>query len=132
MEIAALLTTVIPALLPGLIDAIKMGVSKLTGVGMADPKSVDDLIKLRQAESAHLKALAEIDRPTSDISRWVADLRASFRYVFIGLVILAYLSAVLFFAERIPADRLGQLETLAGQCLFFIIGDRVYLGLKKK
>lgn len=131
MGLEILLTTVLPALLPALMDGVKMTISKLTGKEMAEPKSVDDLIKLREADIKHLKAMAELDKPYGEISKWVANFRSSSRYFAVSAIIGGYLLATLVFPENVSPERMIQLETLTQQALFFLIGDRAYLHIKQ-
>ena len=78
---ASILSLVIPALIPALADGIRGVFGKLTGGAGAKPQNVEEQIKLMAAENERLKALAELDKPAENISPWVADLRASFRYI---------------------------------------------------
>ena len=130
MGIETLVATLLPAFFPVLKDGIKMIISKLTGVQMGEPKDFEDFVKLKELEIRKLKALAELDRPAGEISRWVADLRASFRYIAVGVIIL---SAIIY--NFLPVGyqsgaALNYLNQMAASATFFIIGDRVYLGLK--
>ncbi len=132
MEIAAIVATLIPALIPSVIDAIKSLFGKLTGIDPAAPKSVAEVIQLMTADTEKLKALALLDAPVGQPSQWVVDLRASFRYIAVGFVIL---STVIF--NFVP-DRYYNAQTdafmrqICGSAVFFILGDRVNLSLKKK
>jgi len=130
MEIAGLLSIVAPALLPAIIDGAKGLIGKVTGVDPAAPKSVEDAIRLKDSDTNRLRVLAEIDKPYGEISRWVSDMRASFRYIAIGSIILAYVITVLIPKGHIDPTVQARLALLAEQCLFFIIGDRVYTNLK--
>lgn len=130
MGLEAILATVLPAFFPMIKDTIKVIVSKLTGVQMGEPRNFEEFVKLKELDIEKLKALAELDRPAGDVSRWVADFRASFRYLAVGVIIV---SAIIynFLPESYTADiALNYLNQLAASATFFIIGDRVYLGLK--
>ncbi|GAJ07654.1 unnamed protein product, partial [marine sediment metagenome] len=89
MGIETILTTLIPAFFPVIGDAFKMLISKITGTPMGEPKDFKDFLAMESLKIEKLKALAELDKVVGDISRWVADLRASFRYIFVGVIILA-------------------------------------------
>jgi hypothetical protein len=113
----------LPALLPSLIDAAK---SLFGGLGRKiGGLSVDDEIKLETASISKLEALAKLDVPAGEPSKWVVDLRASFRYIAAGISMLvgSYL------AYKVP-----ETTDLAGQLISapfaFIFGERLYFGMK--
>lgn len=89
--------------------------------------SVDDQLKLDNANIDRLKALAELDNPHGTPSQWVVDLRAAFRYVAAGFAIV--IGAVLMLRSST-----GELQALnfelIGMPFGFIFGERLYMGLK--
>lgn len=127
-----LLTTVLPALVPALADGVRALIGKFVrGEGSAEfqPQNIAEAIQLKQAETERLKALAELDKPSGDISRWVADLRASTRYI---LTILILLTAVLtLFYPAIPTDYVNLAWDAANSAWSFVFGDRMYTYLKR-
>jgi hypothetical protein len=124
-----LLTTLLPALLPAVGDGVRGLFAKFTGSAGADPQNVDEKIKLMQAETDKLKALAEIDKPTGKASLWVTNLRESARYIAVYVVIAnGFLQS--FFNPN-PEVVVLSLE-LASSGFFFLFGDRVYVNLKGK
>ena len=130
MVLSTILATVLPALFPVVIDGAKMIFSKITGISMGEPKNFQERIELYKADTERLKAIGDLDRPAGDISRWVSDLRASFRYIAVGLIILATLIYCFFPPSYQSADVLSFLSQLTGSATFFIIGDRVYFHIK--
>jgi hypothetical protein len=130
MGLETILATVLPGLIPAVLDGVKMIFSKITGVSMGEPKSFAERKELYGAETERLKTLSDLDRPSGNISNWVADLRASFRYVFVGLIIIVTLAYALFYKQIGVPEVWGVLSQLSGSATFFILGDRVYLGLK--
>ena len=130
MGIETILATVLPGLLPAVLDGAKMIFSKITGISMGEPKNFVERKELFDAETNRLKAVAELDRPSGNISNWVADLRASFRYVFVGLIIIVTLIYGLLYKWIGVPEVWGVLAQLSGSATFFILGDRVYLSLK--
>jgi hypothetical protein len=82
-----------------------------------------------QAETARLQALADIDKPSGEPSRWVTDMRSSFRYVAILIIWLATIAAV--FTPDIAQPITLMMLDLSGACMSFVIGERMYLSLKK-
>lgn len=122
-----LLALVLPALIPAVSDGFKGLFQKL--FGGTRPITVDDQIKLMQAETEKMKALAELDKPTGEISRWVADLRASFRYVAAGVIIIS--TVISIFVPQTPKEFTEIMIQLSASIFSFMFGDRVYLNLKK-
>jgi len=125
---ASVLSLVIPALIPALADGIRGVFGKLTGGAGAKPQTVEEQIKLMAAENERLKALAELDRPAENISPWVADLRASFRYIAGGLIILGAVSTLY---APVAQDVQEAVWNLAGSVFAFLFGDRMYLKFKR-
>jgi hypothetical protein len=82
-----------------------------------------------QAETARLQALAEIDKPAGEPSIWVTNLRSSFRYIAIIIIWLATVSAV--FTPSVAEPITLILLDLSGACMSFVIGERMYLTLRK-
>ena len=131
MELAALLMTVLPSLLPVVMDGLKSGISKLFGVNFGDPKSFEDYLRVEQLQIDKLKALADLDKPAEGISKWVANFRASIRYFAVSVIIGAALIYNFLPQTYQVAASLDYLNQLAGSATFFLLGDRVYLGLKR-
>lgn len=117
-------SALIAALAPAAIDGVKSlfgGISRKFG-GL----SVDDEIKLMEANTNKLKGLAELDNPHGTPSQWVVDLRASFRYIACGVFIIGGLSTV-YLAPTLAPLGLEAAATAAS----FIFGERMLLSLKK-
>lgn len=125
---SALLSLLLPALVPVASDAVRGIIGKFTGGAGAIPQNVDEEIRLMNAKTENLKALAELDRPSGNISQWVADLRASFRYIAAGVVILAAIVTLFTSIEK-------ELKLLAweaaGSVWSFIFGDRMWTYIKR-
>ena len=118
-------TIVLPAVLPAAIDGVKQLITKFTGG--VQPQSIDDVIKIQQADVAKLESLAKLDNPYGTPSQWVIDLRASFRYIAAGLVICVALGTLFF--PLSDAIRMVALDwgSAAG---FFIFGERTLMRYK--
>jgi hypothetical protein len=118
-----------PALIPALTDGVRGIFAKFTGGAGGTPQNVNERIQLMQAETERLKALAEIDKPVGEPSLWVTDLRTSFRYISIILIWIATVTAV--FTPTIPEGITLIMLDLSGACMSFVIGERMYLTLRK-
>lgn len=118
-----------PALIPALTDGVRGIFAKFTKGAGGTPQNVSERINLMQAETARLQALAEIDKPIGEPSRWVTDLRASFRYIAIVIIWLATIAAV--FTPTVPEAITLIMLDLSGACMSFVIGERMYLTLRK-
>mgnify|MGYP001603952405 FL=1 len=130
----ALLALLLPALVPVFTDAIRGVIGWFTGGSGAQPQNVEEAIKLMQAEVEKLKALALLDAPAGNISRWVADLRASFRYIAAGLILMATVAAIFAKGAGVPLDTglVDAMLQLSGSVFSFMFGDRLYFHLKQK
>lgn len=113
------------SLAPVAMDAIKniaSGVSRKVG-GM----SVDEQVKLEDANVARLTALATLDAPVGTPSQWVVDLRASFRYISaIGLILAGIGVAVSGVAQK-NMETVNAGFALAATPFSFIFGERAFL-----
>ena len=118
-----------PALIPALTDGVRGIFAKFTGGAGGTPQNVNERIQLMQAETARLSALAEIDKPVGEPDKWVTNLRTSFRYVAIILIWVATVAAV--FTPTIPEGITLIMLDLSGACMSFVIGERMYLTLRK-
>lgn len=119
---------ILPALVPAIADGVRGLFARFTQGKGAQPQNTQEQIQLMQAQTERVKALAEIDALSPNASPWVADLRGAFRYVAVGGILLTTMIATLTRAE--PAA-LAVLLDLSGASMAFIIGERMYLGLKK-
>jgi len=126
---SGLASLIFPALMPALTDGLRGIFAKVTGGAGGTPQNVNERIQLMQAETARLQALAEIDKPSGEPSRWVTDMRSSFRYIAILIIWLATIGAV--FTPDIAQPITLMMLDLSGACMSFVIGERMYLSLKK-
>lgn len=122
-----LIESIVGALLPVAIESGKQLVSKW--LGGVRPTSIDEQIKLDQAEVARLEALAKLDTPVGTPSQWVIDLRASARYIGALLVIGVGISTL-----YVPVDEaIRALALEAANIAFgFLFGSRIVSGWGKK
>jgi hypothetical protein len=122
-----LIETIVGALLPVAVESGKQLITKW--VGGVKPTTIDEQIKLDQAEVARLEALARLDTPVGTPSQWVIDLRASARYVG-ALAVIAVGVSTLY----IPVEE--QIRTLALEAaniaFGFLFGARIVAGWVKK
>lgn len=117
--------TIAAALLPALTDGAKMIFGKF--FGDANPKNVDDVIKLRTSDVQRLEALAKLDA-VGDVHKWVNDVRAMQRPVAVVLVIAAWVWSV---TTNAPGPVQELTANLASCVIFYLFGDRTYMSLKK-
>jgi hypothetical protein len=76
----ALITTLIGTGVPVLVNAIRGLIGRWTGGAGAEAQSVEERIKLMEAETAKSLALAKLD-DAAGASRWVIDFRSLTRPV---------------------------------------------------
>ena len=121
-----LIESVIGALIPIGVEGIKQVITKF--VGGVKPTTVEEQIKLEDAEIRRLEAVAKLDTPIGHPSQWVVDLRASARYIGALLVILVGVSTL-----YVPMDASIQALALeaANIAFGFLFGSRIIASFKK-
>ena len=124
-----LLSILLPAVVPALTDGVRGVFAKFSGGAGGTPQNVTERISLMTAETDRLRALAEIDRPSGEPSKWVTDVRGVFRYAAITLVWFATIGAI--FTPTVPKEITLLLLDISGATMSFVIGERMYLTLRK-
>lgn len=122
-----ILTMLLPAIIPALTDSVRGVVAKFTGGAGAQPQNVAEAVTLMEAQTRRLEAMAALDKPAGEVSRWVSDARAIFRYAAILLIFIFTAAAV---AGSAPAWVVVVLLDMCGASMSFIIGERMYLKFK--
>lgn len=122
-----LLTMVLPALVPALADGVRGLIGKWTNGAGAKPQSVDEQIRLMAAETERLRAMAELDRPIGEVWRWVASVRAIYRYAAATIIILMAFVVVYTDVKEVYAVIILD---MAAAAFSFIFGDRLYTRLR--
>jgi hypothetical protein len=116
-----------PALVPAIADGLRSVIAKFTGGAGAQPQNVTEAIQLMEAQTKRVQALAALDALPDGASKWVIDLRGSFRYVVCGGVLAGAIAGVLGGVDQVAGL---VLLDLGGACMSFIIGERMYLNLR--
>ena len=133
----AALLALLPAFVPVVSDGIRALINRVTGNAGAAPANVEEAIKLMAAETERLRVVAELDKPTGEISRWVADLRAAFRYLAAGIIIIGGVLGTLtiVFFDVSPEVRefvWAYNEGMVMPVFSFLFGQRMWLSLKAR
>ena len=130
MFTGTILNLIAPALVPAFTDAVRGIIAKITGGAGGQPQNVEERIQLMQAEAQKLQALAQLDNPEGTPSQWIIDLRACYRYVIIS-AILIFTGVVVFNPTIVGTAVVSVFLDMTGACMSFIIGERMYLSIKK-
>jgi hypothetical protein len=132
MILETLLTTVAPALLPVLMDGVRAGFVRLTGGAGREPANHKERLELVAADTARLQALAALDAPGGPVAPWVANLRASSRYLAaLGVVGVAALVTLSGPALELPAEAVASAQEWGQAGMFFLLGDRAYTHIRR-
>lgn len=126
----SLLSLILPALVPAFADGARSLIAKFTGGAGGQPQNMKERIELMQAESAKLQALAALDTPTGEPSKWIINLRASFRYIIISSIMI-FTAIVVFNADVVGTTVVAVFLDMTGACMSFVIGERMYLAIKR-
>ena len=126
----SIVSLILPALVPAFADGARGLIAKFTGGAGGQPQNIAERIELMKAEAEKLQALAALDNPTGEPSRWIVDLRASFRYIIISAIMI-FTAIVVFNPDVVGAAVVAIFLDMSGACMSFVIGERMYLTLKK-
>lgn len=124
-----LISLILPSLIPAAVDGVRSIISRITGIGGGEPKTVDEAINMMKAQTERMKALADLDNPGGEVSKWVANFRGMHRYIFADFILIGTF-CYLFFVPAQNMDVLNYLLNLSASVFSFFFGDRVYLHLK--
>lgn len=124
-----ILSLIVPALVPALADGLKGLFGRVFGSAGAIPQNFDQALAWEKIQIEKLQALAALDAPSANISRWVADLRASSRYILAGVIIISTFLSLL--APGISDELKQILLEMSGSVFAFLFGDRMYRGIRK-
>ena len=124
-----IISTLLPLIAPVLADGVRGIFARFTKGAGGMPQNIDERIKLMEADTNRVQALAAIDTPIGQPSQWVVDVRAIFRYAAITVIWLV--TAVAVFAPDVPETIKFLLIDISGATMSFVIGERLYLNLKK-
>ena len=126
LGLGPLFTALISALIPVGVEGTKQLINK--AVGGPKPTTIDEQIKLEQADIARLEAVAKLDNPYGTPSQWVVDLRASARYLAAWAVILGGGAALFTDADlTVKALSVEAISVAFG----FLFGTRIVANFKK-
>lgn len=123
-----LVETIVAALVPVGVEGIKQALTRWTGG--VKPTSVDEQIKLQDADVRRLEALAALDNPYGTPSQWVVDLRASSRYIGALGVILG--GVLTLYVPNMPQEIVAIAMEGASVCFGFLFGQRIVVNFKGK
>ena len=122
-----LIEMLVSSFAPVAIEGVKQGLAKL--FGGVKPLSVDDQIKLDNADVERLKAVAALDNPGGTPSQWVVDLRASARYIAAWIVILGGIGIQFLVVDlTVKALMLEAVSVVFG----FLFGTRIVANFTRK
>lgn len=121
---------ILPALVPAFSDGVRGIIAKFTGGAGGQPQNVEERVKLMEAEAAKLQALAALDGVNGEPSKWIINLRASFRYVIISAIMI-FTGVIVFTPDIVGASVVAIFLDMTGACMSFVIGERMYLTLRK-
>ena len=128
--IGSIASLILPALVPAFSDGVLGIIAKFTGGAGGQPQNVEERVKLMEAEAAKLQALAALDGVNGEPSKWIINLRASFRYVIISAIMI-FTGVIVFTPDIVGASVVAIFLDMTGACMSFVIGERMYLTLRK-
>lgn len=122
-----ILESILGALVPVGAEAVKQLVTRF--VGGVQPTTIEEQMKLMQAENERTKAIAQLDQPGGTPSQWAIDLRATSRYIGALVVIGAGVGSLF-----VPVDaKIQALALEAANIAFgFLFGSRITAQWVKK
>lgn len=120
-------TTLIPGLMPAVIDGCRSFFSWITG-GKTPPLTPEQQIAINNADIERLKALAALDQ-AGDVHKWVNDVRALQRPTAVVIILFTWIGS--YAVPDVPEQVRVLTAQLASSVVFYLFGDRTYTYLKR-
>ena len=127
----SILSLILPALVPVFTDGVRGVFARITGGAGGQPQNVQERVQLMEAEAQKLQAMSALDGTvTGQPAQCIVDLRASFRYVIISAILL-FTGVIVFYPNIVGSAVIATFLDMSGACMSFVIGERMYLSIKK-
>lgn len=125
----ALLTAVIPSLLPAAADGLRGLLSRFSKGAGAKPANIAEVVQLEELDLKRLELLARLDAPAANVYAWVSSARALQRPALATWILLAYTVGLFLELDASVMDRLADAATMV---TFYLFGDHGYSALKAR
>jgi hypothetical protein len=122
------LEVILPSLIPVAVDGVRGLINKFTGGAGAKPSNPDDVVKLMEAETKRLQALANLEG-TGQTYKWVEAVRKLQRPFYGLAALIMYMWAISSDVDAATVTEISQWVQMFG---FYLFGDRTYMYLKGK
>ena len=122
------LEVILPSLIPVAVDGVRGLINKFTGGAGAKPSNPDDVVKLMEAETKRLQALANLEG-TGQTYKWVEAVRKLQRPFYGLAALIMYMWAISTDVDAATVTEISQWVQMFG---FYLFGDRTYMYLKGK
>ena len=124
MGLLAALAPALTSLIPHFASGVGRLIDKVTGG--AKPANVDEEVKLMNATTQKLQALAQLDSP-GDCHKWVNDIRALMRPVLSLLILVGFFIALF---SHVDNTLVRYVYMLVEGVVFYMFGERTLLRMK--
>ena len=122
-----MLEVLIPSMIPAAADGVRALINRFTGGAGAAPSNPDEAIRLMEADTARLAALAKIEG-TGVTYLWVEAVRKLQRPVMGAAAVSAYVVAM---HTDVEAGTVAELGDWVQAYFFYLFGERTYMHLSK-
>ena len=122
------LEVILPSLIPVAVDGVRGLINKFTGGAGAKPSNPDDVVKLMEAETKRLQALANLEG-AGQTYKWVEAVRKLQRPFYGLAALIMYMWAISSDVDAATVTEISQWVQMFG---FYLFGDRTYMYLKGK
>lgn len=121
---------ILPAVTPALTAGLSGLFGRVFGSKGAVPQTFEQAVAWEKLTVEKLTAIAALDAPAGNISPWVANLRASNRYILADLIIVG--GVIVIFATAAPESVKLQALDMIEVVFSFFFGERMYLGINRR
>ena len=122
-----MLEMLIPALLPAATDGVRALINRFTGGAGAVPSNPIEAIKLMEADTARMAALAKLEG-TGVTYKWVEAVRKLQRPLMGAAAVSAYVVAM---HSDVELSTVAELGAWVQAYFFYLFGERSYMHLSR-